>query len=247
MRKFISKSISKFGYKITKDRTSELLPPEFLRDYAAISPFSMVDHGGGYAVWEAVNYVVDRQIEGAFVECGVWRGGMSMLMARRLAALADAPRQQYLYDTFEGMSEPGDIDRDKHGAAAAERLAASSREDESDSVWAFASQGAVTRNFIQCGIPLDNVKMIKGKVEDTIPGTIPEKIAILRLDTDWYESTKHELEHLYPRLMQGGVLLIDDYGFWQGCRKAVDEFFGGKVPRPYMTLLANGSITAIKV
>jgi hypothetical protein len=64
-----------------------------------------------------------------------------------------------------------------------------------------------------------------GKVEDTIPADIPEKIALLRLDTDWYESTKHELIHLFPRLQKGGVLIIDDYGFWKGARKAVDEYF----------------------
>lgn len=246
MLRILAKSLSKFGYKITKDRTEELLPQDFLADYARIKPYTMVDHGGGLAVWEAVNYVLDRQIEGAFVECGVWRGGMSMLMAQRLAALGSA-RDLYLYDTFEGMSEPTELDQDKHGVAAAAQLDTSARQDGDNSVWAYASQPLVTDNFCKCGIDLQNVHMIKGKVEDTIPETVPDEIAILRLDTDWYESTKHELEHLYPRLRTGGVLLIDDYGYWKGCRQAVDEYFGNQAARPYMTLLSNGSITGIKV
>jgi len=65
---------------------------------------------------------------------------------------------------------------------------------------------------------------IKGRVEETIPNAAPEQIALLRLDTDWYESTRHELIHLFPRLTHGGVLIIDDYGYWQGARKAVDEY-----------------------
>ena len=74
------------------------------------------------------------------------------------------------------------------------------------------------------GYPVGNIRLLKGKVEDTIPGTMPAKIALLRLDTDWYESTKHELTYLFPLLEKSGVLIIDDYGAWQGARKAVDEY-----------------------
>lgn len=80
------------------------------------------------------------------------------------------------------------------------------------------------------GYPKDNIIFIKGKVEQTIPGTLPGKIALLRLDTDWYESTKHELNHLYPLLEKAGILIIDDYGAWQGARKAVDEYFSTNGP-----------------
>jgi len=75
------------------------------------------------------------------------------------------------------------------------------------------------------GYPEDQVIFIKGRVEDTIPQTVPEQIALLRLDTDWYESTYHELIHLYPRLVNRGILILDDYGYWQGARKAVDTYF----------------------
>jgi hypothetical protein len=70
--------------------------------------------------------------------------------------------------------------------------------------------------------------LIAGKVEETLPEHAPESIALLRLDTDWYESTRHELEHLFPRVVAGGVLLLDDYGHWKGSRKAVDEYFAAQ-------------------
>ena len=82
------------------------------------------------------------------------------------------------------------------------------------------------RHTLACsGYPAERVHYVVGKVEDTVPGTMPDAIALLRLDTDWYESTLHELVHLFPRLVPGGVLIVDDYGYWQGCRKAVDEYF----------------------
>jgi hypothetical protein len=74
------------------------------------------------------------------------------------------------------------------------------------------------------GYPQNRVRFIKGRVEETVPGEAPEQIALLRLDTDWYESTQHELEYLFPRLAPGGVLILDDYGHWAGARKAVDDY-----------------------
>jgi hypothetical protein len=82
----------------------------------------------------------------------------------------------------------------------------------------------VQRNLAGTGYDLASVKFIKGKVEETIPAHAPARIALLRLDTDWYESTRHELAHLFPRLVPGGVLILDDYGHWQGSRRAVDEY-----------------------
>lgn len=82
-----------------------------------------------------------------------------------------------------------------------------------------------TGNILSTGYPKEKINFVKGLVEETIPQTQINKIAILRLDTDWYSSTKFELEHLYPKLVKGGVLIIDDYGHWEGCKKAVDEYF----------------------
>jgi len=95
----------------------------------------------------------------------------------------------------------------------------------------------VRRNMLGTRYPEKKIHLIKGKVEDTVPQHAPEKIALLRLDTDWYESTKHELVHLYPRLVPNGVLIIDDYGHWQGAREAVDEYFAGQKFKPLLNRL----------
>jgi hypothetical protein len=87
------------------------------------------------------------------------------------------------------------------------------------------SQEEVFRTIRSTGYDMGRVVMVKGRVEHTIPGQVPDQIAVLRLDTDWHHSTRHELEHLYPRLVAGGVLIVDDYGHFQGARRAVDEYF----------------------
>jgi hypothetical protein len=142
--------------------------------------------------------------------------------------LGATDRDLYLFDTFEGMSEPGEQDRRARDAAGAAELLAGSGIDAK--VWAYSPLEEVRANLASTGYPAERVRFVQGKVEDTIPGHAPDRIALLRLDTDWYESTRHELEHLFPRLSSGGVLLIDDYGAWEGARRAVDEFVGaGKV------------------
>ena len=81
------------------------------------------------------------------------------------------------------------------------------------------------------------IHYVKGKVETTIPEQAPKQISLLRLDTDWYASTKHELENLFPRLSPGGILIIDDYGDWQGARKAVDEYVANHAPSLFLSRL----------
>jgi hypothetical protein len=177
------------------------------------------------AAVEAVRYVERRGLTGDVVECGVWRGGSSMAMALELLRLGNTDRVLHLFDTFEGMPVPGDTDVDLEGISAVQRLA---EEDPATGlVWAKASQEDVRVNLHSTGYPMAKVHLVRGKVEDTIPDQAPEQIAILRLDTDWYASTAHELAHLVPRVVRGGVLMIDDYGHWQGARKAVDEFLEG--------------------
>ncbi len=97
--------------------------------------------------------------------------------------------------------------------------------DDGGSGWAAISVRAVREAMLSTGYPAERIHLVKGLVEDTIPAQAPEQLAMLRLDTDWYASTKHELEQLYPRLAEGGVLIVDDYGHYEGARKAVDEYF----------------------
>jgi O-methyltransferase len=176
-----------------------------------------------YALYKAVEYLAATQVAGDFVECGVWRGGSMMCAALTLLQASDLSRQLYLYDTFEGMPLPDDIDIDLGGRSALKRFASEQRTEDS-SLWCFAPLETVRRNMASTGYPETRISYVQGLVQETIPATAPPAIALLRLDTDWYASTKHELDHLFPRLVKGGVLIIDDYGHWRGARQAVDEY-----------------------
>jgi hypothetical protein len=143
----------------------------------------------------------------------------AVALALRERGITD--RDLYLFDTFTGMTDPTDEDRAADGTPAAQLLAQSTRDAK---IWAVASLEDVQEGMAETGYPAERLHYCVGKVEDTLPGQAPERIALLRLDTDWYESTRHELEQLYSRVSPGGVLIFDDYSTWQGARKAVDEF-----------------------
>jgi hypothetical protein len=178
-----------------------------------------------YSCRRAVEYVVARNIPGGIVECGVWRGGSMMAMALTLLELGVADRELWLYDTFSGMTEPNVEDADFRNEPA-DRLLAHARRD--GHLWARSSLEDVRENMASTGYPSNRTRFVEGPVEETIPEHCPREIALLRLDTDWYESTRHELVHLYPRLADAGPLIIDDYGHWQGAKKAVDEYFADR-------------------
>ncbi len=189
-----------------------------------VSPFTLTNPERLVSFIRAVDYIVKNKINGSIVECGVWKGGSIMASLYKLKDLGLENRDIYLYDTFEGMSEPLDIDTSIRGESATKAF------KTKDAVWdkieCSSSLDEVISNVATVGYSKEKLKFVKGKVEDTIDKlNAPEEIAILRLDTDWYESTKHELEMLFPKLVKGGVLIIDDYGHWQGCKKAVDEYF----------------------
>jgi len=166
--------------------------------------------------------IVRHHIPGAIVECGVWRGGSMMAVALTLLELQAATRPLYLYDTFDGMPPPTARDRSFAGESAATILQHADK--TTHPVWAYSPLDQVQHALRSTGYPSHLLHYIVGTVEQTLPAVCPDTISLLRLDTDWYESTRHELVHLYPRLAPGGVLLIDDYGQWQGCRQAVDEY-----------------------
>ncbi|MFT7069278.1 MAG: hypothetical protein ACJAZY_002169 [Spirosomataceae bacterium] len=188
---------------------------EFMEYFNKCKEFTMTSKQRLFALYEAVNYIKKHSIEGDIVECGVWRGGSSMMAA--LALNDDTTRGLYLYDTFEGMNAPTEDDVNMVGEAAEETWQGRDKcEAEIDEV---------RKNMALTKYPDQEIRYVAGMVEDTIPKTVPEKISILRLDTDWYESTYHELVNLYPKLVKGGVLIIDDYGHWQGAKKAVDQYF----------------------
>jgi hypothetical protein len=135
----------------------------------------------------------------------------------------------WVFDTYEGMPEPDAVDKTYNNKAAQQLL--DTEEKDKSVTWAYSNYEETTCNILSTGYPEEKINFIKGLVEDTIPQTQIESIALLRLDTDWFSSTKFELETLYPKLVKGGVLIIDDYGHWEGCKKAVDEYFKlNKIP-----------------
>lgn len=175
------------------------------------------------ALLNAVEHLSKNNIAGDIVECGVWRGGSMVATANTLIGAGNVDRRLWLYDTFEGMSQPTAADVDYSGNPA-DRLLGEQDRNQTDSIWCYSPLQQVQEAMAATGYPDSMVNFVQGKVEDTLPQTKPDKIALLRLDTDWYESTKCELEQLFPRIVDGGVLIIDDYGHWEGCRRAVDEY-----------------------
>jgi O-methyltransferase len=197
--------------------------PAFKNIYDASKPYTMTSPYRMNALHEAVKYACRANIPGDFVECGVWRGGSMMVAAMTLLNAKAPPRELYLYDTYTGMSEPSEKDVTTDGRNARSRWEKSQNGDAN--LWCYAPLEDVKNNVFSTGYPRDLVHFVQGKVEETIPATIPQRIAILRLDTDWFESTYHNLVHLYPLLSVGGVLILDDYGAWKGASEATDQYF----------------------
>jgi hypothetical protein len=172
----------------------------------------------------AVHHVIDRGIPGALVECGVYMGGNIEAMIRALQSRGVGDREIYLYDTFAGMPKPSDRDDGELGGVALWEAHRTERDGDNGSDWMRAGIELVRQRLEPLGYPGQHLRFVKGMVEDTIPAVAPDRIAILRLDTDFYASTRHELDHLYPRLSPGGILIIDDYGAFPGSRMATDEY-----------------------
>jgi len=226
MKRILKRILHRFGYDVVHSTTQfdpiRDLTEEQRKIIWAAKPFTMTSIERMAALVNAVGYVTRNRIPGDIAECGVWRGGSMMVVALTLLANGDRSRSLYLYDTFEGMSAPTTADKSPEGISAQQML---EQAPAGTGIWCYASLEEVRANIASTGYPAEKIHLIKGKVEDTIPGTLPAALSLLRLDTDWYESTKHELLHLYPLLHRNGILIIDDYGDWQGARKAVDEYF----------------------
>jgi hypothetical protein len=205
----------------------------------ACTPFTMTSPERMYALIQSARHVALSGVHGSIVECGVWRGGSSMVAAKTLVSMGNTDREIYLYDTFAGMPQPTGLDVDQRAVPAAKLWSSSQREGYN--AWCYAPLEEVRSNMESTGYPMDRVFFVKGKVEETIPGTVPEAVAILRIDTDWYESYRHILAHLYARLSPGGLLFLDDYGGWQGARRAVDDFLA-TLPKPPLLHRIDGSL-----
>jgi len=211
----------------THRRSFPMSPPSDISEsdraiLARIACFTMTSVERQIALIDATRYVVRRRIPGSLVECGVWRGGSVMAALLTLIDEGVMDRDVYLYDTFSGMTPPVDVDKTFDGTLARTHL---ERDVSRTGYWCVAHLDEVRRNVLSTGYPEHQIHFVKGPVEETLPTCSPtDAVALLRLDTDWYESTKHELTHLFPKVSQGGVVIVDDYGHWQGAKLAVDEF-----------------------
>lgn len=174
-----------------------------------------------FANIDSIQHIIDNNVEGDIVEIGVFKGGSIISMILALEELKITDRKIHLFDTFEGMTSPTDVDIDLNNQHASILM-------HEPSISCGCSLDEVIRNInFHCKYPKDLISYHKGDILKT--NFIPSKIAILRLDTDWYESTKFELDNFYDNVADNGVVIIDDYGHWQGCKKAVDEFLANNI------------------
>ena len=208
--------------------------PDDARLISALKTFTMTSSERLWVLLSATRYICDQGITGAFVECGVWRGGSVMAMATALKGRGVTDRQIWLYDTFAGMTEPTEKDVEAVTGVTATQMLTSTPTGDGNNVWCIAGRADVETNVLSTGYPRDQFVFVEGDVAQTLHQQRPEKISLLRLDTDWYESTRVSLETLYPRLSPGGICILDDYGHWQGARDAVDEYFATSSRRPLM-------------
>jgi O-methyltransferase len=235
--------IYRIGKRLVKISGKEqILPVEFTQkekeifDYVINEKLTMTSPQDIVTTILCAKHAALNDMKGDFVECGVWRGG-NVVAAKLIFDEMNYKNEIYLYDTFTGMTEPSDKDINLKTDESMEDLYyIDKKEDHHD--WCFSSIEEVKNNITKAGIGLDSVKFIKGDVLETLKdeNNLPQNISILRLDTDWYDSTKIELEVLYPRLISNGFLIVDDYGHWEGQKRAVDEYFKN-IKKPFMNII----------
>lgn len=210
--------------------------PELERTIRQVRRHTMTSPRRIAALCDSVEHVVRSGVPGAVVECGVWRGGSMMAAALTLLRLDAADRDLYLFDTFAGMPPPTDDDTfSAYDGYSPSRRWRRRQRPEGHNRWHYVPADDVRAAVLSTGYPAERVHLVEGRVEETLPDRAPASIAVLRLDTDWYASTKHEMEQLYPRLSPGGVLIVDDYGHYEGARRAVDQYFDAYGERPLLS------------
>ena len=253
IKNIIKKIVQNSGYDIRKKGSFEF-PPEFPSDFTEsdieiikkVKPFTLTSNERIYALLQATKYVIHNDVPGDIIECGVWKGGSMMAVALTLLKEKKDKKDLYLFDTYEGMSKPTDLDVSFEGKKANSQFEENKKSEDSTD-WCFASLDEVKQNVMKTDYSTEKLHFIKGKVENTLPEYAPKQISLLRLDTDWYESTKHALNHLFPRLVSGGVLILDDYGYWAGAKKAVDEYFAQNKTQILLNRIDQTGRIAIKI
>jgi hypothetical protein len=238
IKQSIKKILSFFSYEIKKIQKpnvitfSSIKNNQFYEFYNICNKESLnVSKERFLSLYQSVNYIYKNKVEGDLVECGVFMGGSAMMMCyamNEFKKINDNNKKLWLYDTYEGMANPSIYDENILNQNATKELNNIKKTKNKKDIWAYSPLSYVKKNIQKTNIKNENVLFIKGLVEETLIAQKPKKISLMRLDTDFYESTKKELEELYPLLEVGGIIIIDDYGHWKGCKKAVDEYFENK-------------------
>ncbi len=248
----ISREFDRAKRKLLAPPGMKELPPEFPQDFSAFTrklwetcgPYTMTSKERMAVLEQSVRYVAAARVPGAIVECGVGPGGSMMAAATVLQEMGDAERDIYLFDTFAGMSEPTKEDVSVHGKQAMVQY--KKRLKDGVCNWISYGKDEVAGNLARTGYPSERLHLIEGMVEDTVPPAEIGDIALLRLDTDWYESTRVEMEHLYPKLVPGGILLVDDYNRWLGSRKAVDDYLAAHRIALFLSRVDDHAVVGVK-
>ena len=227
-------------------------PPALPQDFSAFTrrlirrckPFTMTSVERLAVLEQAVRHICRHRIDGAVVECGVGLGGSMMAAASVLRELGETERDLYLFDTYSGMPRPTAADVSVRGKKAIVQYRKRSRNGKSD--WICYSREEVEATMERSGYDFCRLHFVEGMVEETLPSCDIDRIALLRLDTDWYDSTRVEMRVLYPKLAPGGLLIVDDYNRWLGSRNAVDEYFAENGVRMFLGRIDDHAVVGVK-
>jgi hypothetical protein len=207
---------------------------------ARVRAHSMLPYARLYSLYEQAVYCERAGIPGAFVECGVWKGGAMGLMALANQMHGRAPRDLHLFDSFEGIPEPDESVDGARAIAEARAAGGAARGNLVPLGGMYESPGTLEANraLLEGIIGYDPARLHyhAGWFQQTLPRDVAAigPIAILRLDGDWYASTKICLDHLFDRVVTRGFVIVDDYGRYDGCRRAADEFLGARGIETYL-------------
>lgn len=221
VKRIVRKLVNKCGIKLERmDKIEEAIKTDkdFMEIYEQCKDYSMNTVPALYQLWKSVIYIIENNIPGDFVECGVLRGGNIRLIALTLQSMGITSRNIWVYDTFEGMEGFSEEDKIVGGANP---IILNKKELESLT----CSIEEVKENVYSTDYPQRNFIFVKGDVEKTLKDTTPRQVSLLRLDTDYYRSTLAGLKYLYPLVTSNGVVIFDDYGTFAGSKKAVDDYF----------------------
>jgi len=211
----------------------EITDEKFWEFYHIASPFSLLHVSGFYNIYQSLQYIQRNQLQGDFVECGCFLGGAGIFMALVRDHLGISERTIWLLDTFDGFP-----DGEQDCQIVDNKLMDAMRLDN--------FRADVEDNFVHCLSHCHHLRFVEGAVEDTLPRLDVRVVSLLRLDTDFYSSTKAELEHLYRKLARGGVLIVDDYGIFRGSRRATDEYLACLPAPPLLNRIDCGVWAGVK-